>query len=66
MFETIGWLAVGAGLVWVSLFTFFITVPTFGEALFTGALWQKVLGVVMWLVIVVSWLSWLSVIRVEL
>lgn len=54
-FTLIGWLVLVVFCLWTTGFTYFSTVPTFGGALFTGKLWQRVLGVVMWCAVFYLW-----------
>ena len=59
----IGWLAIIAGCCWLSLFVYFVTVPTFGEALFSGSTLKKIGGVVLWVVLICTWVWALSLIN---
>jgi hypothetical protein len=45
---------------WLSVFVFFATVPTFGEALFSGDWFHKIMGAGMWIVAFASWYYMLS------
>lgn len=51
----IGWIGLVLFCCWYSIFVFFITVPTFGEALFSGKLWQKACGLIMWATLIYLW-----------
>ena len=65
IFATIGWLVLAVPLAWVSILCFFVTVPTFGEAAFSGEWYQKLGGVIFWLVVIAAWIYWLSFISVD-
>ena len=41
--------------IWLTIFTFGATVPTFGESLFTSGFFYKLLGVLLWVVTFYSW-----------
>ena len=51
----LGWAVVNG---WVTLAVFFATVPTFGEALFTGGRSSKLCGVLLWVVSANLWVAW--------
>lgn len=40
---------------WATIGVFFVTVSTFGEALFAGGFWAKVLGIILWVAVLTSW-----------
>jgi hypothetical protein len=41
--------------IWATMAVFFMTVPTFGEALFAGLWWQKIIGIILWSIVLFSW-----------
>ncbi len=59
IFELIGWLALIIPLGYASIYVFFCTVPTFGEALFTGTIYHRIAGFAMWGVLIFLWYKWL-------
>ncbi len=66
MFELIGFLAVCLGMCWLTLLAFFGTVRTFSEALFAGNIWQKLLGVILWVLVLGAWYLVLSKVSISL
>jgi hypothetical protein len=61
----IGWLACLIPLTWISGLCFFATIPTFGEAAFSGKWYAKAMGVCGWIFVAFCWYQWLSVITVN-
>lgn len=55
MFEVIGFIAVVVMLLWLTVCCFFATVPTLFPALFGGNKWKKLLGVVLWCILILLW-----------
>lgn len=46
--------------LWLTLYAFIATVPTFGDnTLMNGGFWSKLLGIVLWGIALSSWV-WLS------
>lgn len=66
MLEIIGWLFGVVILMWCTLFVAFVTLSTFGETLFTGKWWQKLIGVLMWITVLVAWIAWFSLLEVKI
>lgn len=64
MLETIGWLALLVPLGWLSLFSVFATVPTFGEALFSGSVFERIAGVALWCFTFWCWYGWLNLVTI--
>jgi len=66
MFEILGWLLCGLALAWASILVFFITVPTFSDALFSSKHWYcRVFGALLWIAAITLWILWLSVIEIN-
>ena len=66
IFSIIGWLACLIPLGWASMSVFFVTVPTFSEALFSMKWPYKLLGGVLWIILISFWILWLSVIKIDI
>ena len=66
MLATIGWLALLLPLGWISLFAFFMTVPTWSGALFSMQWYYKLLGILAWAIVLSLWLLWFSVIEINI
>lgn len=66
MILVIGWLFLLIPLAWVSLFTFFVTVPTFGGALFSGTIPERVMGVGLWCFTFFCWYQWATAVSINL
>jgi hypothetical protein len=43
--------------MWLTVAVFFITVSTFSQGLLAGVWWEKIIGVVLWFLILYSWYS---------
>ena len=65
MLIVIVWLFYGIGLLNGSMVVYLATVPTHGEALFSGKWHKKTIGVLLWVVCIYLWYSWLGAIEVN-
>ncbi len=65
MLVAIVWLFYGVCLLSASMVVYFATVPTYGEALFSGKWHKKTLGVFLWGVCIYLWYSWLCAIEIN-
>ncbi len=65
MVMLLGWLFLILPLLWMTVAAFFFTVPTFGEALFSGKWWEKLLGVAAWVFVLFCWYQWLSAVSLD-
>lgn len=66
MLALIGWLALLAPLVCVTIWAFFVTFDTFSEALFSGKWYHKLAGAIIWIVVIGLWIKWLSLIEINI
>lgn len=66
MIEFLGMAVWALANAWCTLLVFFGTVPTFGEALFSGDSKERVLGVLLWLGIIYFWYSFFASFEIRL
>lgn len=66
MFDVIGFIVCLIACVYATGFVFFATVPTLGEALFSGKWYEKLLGVAMWVLLLYGWYFLLSMVSINL
>lgn len=59
-FELLGWLFFIVPLMWLTVACYFVTVPTFGEAMFTGKWYEKLIGVILWVLLISLWVYWFT------
>ena len=52
-------------LLGASMIVYLATVPTYGEALFDGKWYHKIIGVLLWVVCAYLWYSWLGAIEIN-
>lgn len=65
MLTLLGWLFCGLFMVWASIVVFFLSVDTFSEGLLSGRWYQRIIGVLLWVLCLYGWYSWFGSIEVK-
>lgn len=66
MLNVLGFIFATIIMLYASVCVFFVTVPTFGDALFSGKWYHRLFGAVLWCVCIYGWYKLFSMVTITI